>query len=697
MTPPLAGPGDGIAPPGPDESRLFQPFLDRLPSQLRNPEHRYVKIRRGAKKPFESDWPTKANYRYDNPRLLAHIADGGNYGVATGYGGLIIIDADLIDELAELGILSRLEKVKEKTWATSSGNPRGSFHLWIYCPEITAGSKRYHPTKQIVNDKGKEVPVLEIFSTGGQVVCPGSLHSRGTVYAPLNDNPIVRMSQEEVYALVDGLSQTQAGKRQKKGKKGKGGRKGRAASGGRGEEGEENVRHTTFLKLDDGRLCEQIGEDGRFKFAVYDGREVIELDELEYNGLIYKPLINEPILDEAVLFPSHAEEYGSLRELIQEIEAYLLKYCDASPMFLKIAARWAVMTYIYDRLETVVYLRLLSEYGSGKTRILLAIGKVCYKPIITMASTSPAALYRLIELVQGTLVLDEANFRHSTEDADVTRILNAGHTRGFNVMKCDVNDPDKIHSYRVFGPKILTSRKRFDDDALESKCITEITTKTERKDIGINFPPEWREETRKLRNKLLLYRFRNFHQVTGQEADSMKLETTDPRVRQSWSCLAPVVLGDEEETEFFKVAMILGEEELIAHNSTTWGGQIITAAKRLLDAKINPILISQIANEMEQSSGLKPVSSESVGRKLATMKAPKKRGNSGVELAWTEKDKQRLFDKYIPGYKAERLGWNLEKIRAKLGQPAAADQKSVGSVGCAGSREEGVPYWLRGV
>ncbi|MGX1360711.1 hypothetical protein QNJ95_37215 [Bradyrhizobium elkanii] len=58
-------------------------------------------------------------------------------------------------------------------------------------------------------------------------------------------------------------------------------------------------------------------------------------------------------------------------------------------------------------------------------------------------------------------------------------------------------------AFHVFGPKIVTTRRRYEDRALESRFITEGPgARPLRSDIPINLPPTFKDEARELRNKL---------------------------------------------------------------------------------------------------------------------------------------------------------------------------------------------------
>lgn len=50
----------------------------RIPKQLQKEEFRFVLLGKNSKLPIEEDWQNTNNYRYDDPKLLNHLANGGN-------------------------------------------------------------------------------------------------------------------------------------------------------------------------------------------------------------------------------------------------------------------------------------------------------------------------------------------------------------------------------------------------------------------------------------------------------------------------------------------------------------------------------------------------------------------------------------------------------------------------------------------
>ncbi len=124
---------------------------------------------------------------------------------------------------------------------------------------------------------------------------------------------------------------------------------------------------------------------------------------------------NNLIKKEVVLFPSEPCEYGSEEDLVNEIRSFIHRYVDVSPRFERIASYYVLFSWLYDGFAELPYLRLRGDYGSGKTRFLLTVGSLCYKPIFASGATSTSAIFRMLDSFVGTLIIDEVDFRYSDE------------------------------------------------------------------------------------------------------------------------------------------------------------------------------------------------------------------------------------------------------------------------------------------
>lgn len=233
--------------------------------------------------------------------------------------------------------------------------------------------------------------------------------------------------------------------------------------------------------------------------------------------LVPVPASNNLIKHRVVLLPENPVEYSSLPELIAEIRDYLYRYVDLSDEFLAITSYYILLTWVYDAFNELPYLRLRGDFGCGKTRALLVIGSICYKPFFASGASTVSPIFHTIDTFGGTFVFDEADFRFSDEKAELVKILNNGNVRGFPVLRTSVSAKREFDpvAFTVFGPKIVAMRDAFEDLALESRFLTEeMGQRAVRRDIPINLPDVQAEEAKALRNQLLLYRFQTLSTTT---------------------------------------------------------------------------------------------------------------------------------------------------------------------------------------
>ena len=242
---------------------------------------------------------------------------------------------------------------------------------------------------------------------------------------------------------------------------------------------------------------------------------------------------NNLIANECVLLPSKPEHHGDKAELLADIAAFLHRYVDLSPLFEKIAAHYILLSWVHDGFNELPYLRLRGEYGTGKTRGLLAIGSLCYRPFFASGASTVSPIFHTLDRFGGTLILDEADFRFSDATSEIVKILNNGNVKGLPVLRTMQNRDKEFNprAFRVFGPKIIAMRGGYDDPALESRFLTEdMSLRPMREDIPISQPDALKDEALALRNRLLHFRF--CHLIGIKPDPGALLAGVEPRVNQ---------------------------------------------------------------------------------------------------------------------------------------------------------------------
>jgi hypothetical protein len=180
----------------------FSLALEKIPPVLRVESFRFVPILCGHKKPEGKRWSTEANYPYGHAILAGYLAQGHNFGVLTGVGGLAVLDVDDLPRLEALGIIGKLPE----TFTVRTG--RGGLHFYLLCPGLI--DKLILEDPELKDCEGDPLHLGELQALGQQVVGPGSRHPNGNFYEVVKDLPIASIAKGELMQILNPLKQAEA-------------------------------------------------------------------------------------------------------------------------------------------------------------------------------------------------------------------------------------------------------------------------------------------------------------------------------------------------------------------------------------------------------------------------------------------------------------------------------------------------------
>lgn len=337
---------------------------------------------------------------------------------------------------------------------------------------------------------------------------------------------------------------------------------------------------TVSTALPDGSLVELVynPREAKTRLAVYKDSHATLAESIPTSSGV--PLVpvsarNNLIRHGVLLLPERPVTFDSTEALVHDIEAYIARYVDLTDAFLRIASAYVLLSWVYDAFNELPYLRFRGDYGSGKTRALLVVGSICYKPFFASGASTISPIFHTLDTFGGTLIVDESDFRMSDEKAELVKIFNNGNVRGFPVLRSSATPQHTFdpRAFSVFGPKIVAMRHAFDDPALESRFLTEDMGKRPlRSGIPINLPDAQRDEARELRNKLLWYRFTTLR--TAAIDTSAYDDRLSPRTNQ---IVAPLlsVIDDPTLRISIREHMARSEKTLRADRSASPEGQLL--------------------------------------------------------------------------------------------------------------------------
>lgn len=359
----------------------------------------------------------------------------------------------------------------------------------------------------------------------------------------------------------------------------------------------------------DGSLLETVYDPGKAATALAlataggDVRIVESFDLPTGERLVPYSASNNLLTSGCVLLPSDIGEFGDKGDILREIQTFLARYVDLSPAFTEIIPYYVLLTWVYDAFNELPYLRFRGDWGTGKTRALLAVGSISYKPFFASGASTVSPIFHILDAFRGTLVLDEADFRFSDATSDLAKVLNNGNVNGLPVLRTMTNKNRELNpqAFRVFGPKIIAMRESFEDRALESRFLTEETShRPLPPQIPIHLPEDLKHEALVLRNRLLAWRLRERRGIAPDP--SRLIEGASPRMNQT--ALALLSLVDDASVRERIAAHLLGEAaQEIADRRETPEGQVLRATVEAIAATAKPnVAISEIAHIFNSKS-----------------------------------------------------------------------------------------------
>jgi hypothetical protein len=311
---------------------------------------------------------------------------------------------------------------------------------------------------------------------------------------------------------------------------------------------------------------------------------------------------NNLIANECVLLPTRPVEYGLKDELLADIRAFLHRYVDLSPLFEDIAAHYVLMSWVHDAFGELPYLRLRGDYGTGKTRGLLAIGSLCYRPFFASGASTTSPIFHTLNSFGGTLVLDEADLPASDTRADLVKILNNGTVQGMPVLRTVVNRHKEFNpaAFKVFGPKLIAMRESFKDTALESRFLTEETgMRPLRRDIPIQLPPSLKAEALALRNRLLHFRFCEYARIRTDT--SAVVPGIEPRLNQTALSLLSIVDGAGLRADIQAWLVMQNERTLADRRARPEAGVVAALVAAFAESDKHHVLLGAITDRFNDA------------------------------------------------------------------------------------------------
>ncbi len=242
-------------------------------------------------------------------------------------------------------------------------------------------------------------------------------------------------------------------------------------------------------------------------------------------NIIYIPVFNDSVKKGLVIVPTDYNE-TTFKQLFEEIDKFALLSYDpcGQDALVRLLTRICVGSWFLDRFVAdptydiagsgkfapIIPIRGPSQ--SGKNRLAFVLRLLSYRPYFEMSTYRIPSLYRPMDLWQGTLVLDEADFANTNEKSELVHFLNCRAT-GTPLSRQNPKNPKVTDAFSNFGLTIVTQRRPFDDNATESRALP-FYSQTSDKKLPVIETDEMLKQGLELQNKLLYLRMKYYQQIS---------------------------------------------------------------------------------------------------------------------------------------------------------------------------------------
>ncbi len=341
------------------------------------------------------------------------------------------------------------------------------------------------------------------------------------------------------------------------------------------------------------------------------------------------------------------------------------------PEHAKIAlVTWVMAAYVINWFRVFPKVLLTSpQKRCGKSTTLEVIESMLPRALLT-AGSSPAALFRSIELWQPSLLLDEVD--RWPQDADgIVQVVNCGHTRRTAFVLRTTGDDHLPHRFACWCPMVLAGIGKPDGTIVDRSIVIEMRRKLPGENLE-RLPPDLYESMAEIRR--MLTRWALDAGPTIQSADPIHLPISNDRAVDNCSTLMAVaaVIGPEWCNRT-RTALLELHGEDIADEEEDASLMLLADIREFFDRKGNRRVFSEdlvkhlVSLEgrpwSEWRRGL-PISQNGLARLLK----PYRKANGAALRA----SNQRLGDRQAKGYRAEDFADAFERYLPPPQSPSSS-------------------------
>ena len=221
-------------------------------------------------------------------------------------------------------------------------------------------------------------------------------------------------------------------------------------------------------------------------------------------------------------------------ELLDGIRAVITRYMVLPKGAAEALTLWIVGTYVFDAFQICAKLLITSpEKRCGKSTLLAGILPGLVHRAIVASNISSAAVYRVIDAVKPTLLIDEAD-TFLANNPELRGVINSGHMKVGAVVWRLVGDSYDPKPFSTWGPMAIAMIKA-PPDTIVDRAVTIRLRRRRPGEQVVKLPLTFEEDCLALRQRCTRWGADNFETLRSLAPD---LPTSDnDRALDNWSPL----------------------------------------------------------------------------------------------------------------------------------------------------------------
>lgn len=279
--------------------------------------------------------------------------------------------------------------------------------------------------------------------------------------------------------------------------------------------------------------------------------------------------------------PWHEEVDGL--ELFNDLVAAFSQYLALQKYQAEALALWSIFSYCIDAGNIAPKLLIYSpEKRCGKTTLLDVLVNIVWKPL-PASNISPAVIYRVIESIGGSIIIDEAD-TFIRNNPEINGIINSGHRRSMAfVLRCDGDDHEP-RQFSTWAPNVIAMIGKPQDTIVDRSILIQMRRKKPDDAVQRFIPHKAEPGLKILASKISRWRDDNFMALCN--ADPETPAGLNDRAADNWRPLLAIadLIGGTCSEAARLAAITLAESEQDEDNASI-GVMLLADIKDIFEAR----------------------------------------------------------------------------------------------------------------